>query len=1380
MPSLPARRRAEVALALLLLILGWVWIVTQHQALWLRLPDSVVERYVSDRTGAPLDAAIPLENLQALCTEPPSLRAGVSSSWARDELAACLNDDTKLVGEAPARDTLTRHDASLLRQMDQARGWLHAFRESAPARRAELLAELARIRNLDGNSPLQTLGPAIQRREPIDPPGAAGDIAANLEARLSAAESNRKAVLDSTLPVAHKARALGLLATGKRIAIDFGDAPPSAHFANDRQSLAEGLEWLRRGQGYARRGFSLEGMHAVPLAIAGASVLILIAAVMAGNALLPWVIGGQLLGVGALVLSDVSLTGAPALRYLADRQFVRMGVGDHALPLMWQLPLNVGTVQPGLWLPLMGVALVVLLLGALRSGKGAVMLPIRKWVQWGSGERSAGAQALALLVVAVACVLLLGMPAAISELLIFFGCIGVAGYVARQAPHANAGAGLQWQSLLVVSAALLLAIGGALLRGDLGHALVASVMAAAFFWLFGNPAIRLSVAGLFGAAAAAIAWCRFSGKLDGPLGLLAQILPNHARERMAAMIDPWHAASSDLARTRWLIESARDSGWGPGLVPWQGILADGAQAGLPLQGPSDYVLSLMAAEWGLAGGFALLGLALATFAGAAFLGLRSALRPGMPPVARWLTAIGGFGCIVMAAKTLLSLGGVAGLLPLTGLPVALLGYGAVGNITALLYLALALGCRRVVPLEMPKLVKRSRARQHGAVRLRSAGLAGAVLLVLGLSLVAGFIHLATERSPSRHLPQQRYELAQAVAAALVAGPAAPAEPLPCAELQFAVEAWNRKLAAYPMLPQRHLDPLRLLNASTDGTDCPRLARSLGGMLNHDLPAMLPAIPGAAELTEHGARIRQGFQSAPRPHADPRNYLTANAFWGVPGCVLSRDPAELRPPACVPGQGASTELSDPWLQQELGPRLQIALHEPASTRRINGHETRVGPELDLSLASDIQALAQQIADCQTGLRRGEACLAVAPRDEAARKRFEAPESLRAGALGIVVAEVDSGRIVALAGAVSDCSLDALNRSAGAEANGRIAALGPQAPCARLPDKGSRWLLTRSPALWLLPPGSALKELGMAAAIHQGLIAPADDKRWKGILAESHDNESVQRITLASGQRYLTLLAESGFGEPQRDILRGTTTASPARWTSETHSGHANLAPAQIDFETMQAIRHDKEAGINIDKRYGHAQVKRYLAARLLADSVVGGADLRISALGLAETWRRLDLRARGRDSAPAMHLLEQAGQAPPVIPLGTLAPSSATRAIAMTTGITASAWKGTAQGSCRVVFGQCPPEGLPDLAGKTGTADFLDAENSPWVKPGLQLPAKLFGGVFSASGKRYSVAVMALRVREAGSRTLELRASAPAEAALTLIRQMRTATQVAAH
>ena len=69
---------------------------------------------------------------------------------------------------------------------------------------------------------------------------------------------------------------------------------------------------------------------------------------------------------------------------------------------------------------------------------------------------------------------------------------------------------------------------------------------------------------------------------------------------------------------------------------------------------------------------------------------------------------------------------------------------------------------------------------------------------------------------------------------------------------------------------------------------------------------------------------------------------------------------------------------------------------------------------------------------------------------------ASNALRAGAMGITVARVDTGRVVAMAGAVSDCTLDHLARAAVPDANGQTPAVRGNARCAQLPDQRSAWL------------------------------------------------------------------------------------------------------------------------------------------------------------------------------------------------------------------------------------------------------------------------------------------------------------------------------------
>lgn len=266
----------------------------------------------------------------------------------------------------------------------------------------------------------------------------------------------------------------------------------------------------------------------------------------------------------------------------------------------------------------------------------------------------------------------------------------------------------------------------------------------------------------------------------------------------------------------------------------------------------------------------------------------------------------------------------------------------------------------------------------------------------------------------------------------------------------------------------------------------------------------------------------------------------------------------------------------------------------------------------------------------------------------------------------------------------------------------------------------------------------------------------------------------RLTLdAQMQRFADRIVDCFTGrrtDGDCALLRAVDTGN----TMPLRPGALGMVVQEIASGRIVAMAGSIAAGADIDRLYPKETVQAYLEARRLADSAVGGVDLRTSAFGLAEMWRRLALRARMQADTPASHVLEYG--AVPRMPVDFASTTAAARALAMASGVSASAWGGTAQGACCKVFGACPAEGLPGFLGKTGTADFLVREGSAAVKPGMQLPAKLFGGVFEASGSSYAIGVMALRVREGRSNTLELDASALAEAALALalalVRQLR--------
>lgn len=216
-------------------------------------------------------------------------------------------------------------------------------------------------------------------------------------------------------------------------------------------------------------------------------------------------------------------------------------------------------------------------------------------------------------------------------------------------------------------------------------------------------------------------------------------------------------------------------------------------------------------------------------------------------------------------------------------------------------------------------------------------------------------------------------------------------------------------------------------------------------------------------------------------------------------------------------------------------------------------------------------------------------------------------------------------------------------------------GSNSPCPQWPDQRSHFLALQSPALWMVPPGSSLKPLAVLAGVDSHLIGPKDDARWKHILAESHEKEPIERVALDAGDRYLQTLRAIGFDDDRTanssELLWGQTnekdtddkTALNVAWRFGLRTGNAKLRVASnMPFDTMARIRKEKEAGINVDKRYGKVLVTEYLAARQVVDSSIGAHNMRISAVGLADTWRRLDLRARQQQRAPALHLLERPG------------------------------------------------------------------------------------------------------------------------------------------
>jgi len=476
------------------------------------------------------------------------------------------------------------------------------------------------------------------------------------------------------------------------------------------------------------------------------------------------------------------------------------------------------------------------------------------------------------------------------------------------------------------------------------------------------------------------------------------------------------------------------------------------------------------------------------------------------------------------------------------------------------------------------------------------------------------------------------------------------------------------------------------------------------------------------------------------------------------------------------------ISDTLIRNEIAARLARVERQEVATTTFHGKTVAKGRDATLTLDPKIQAVADLAVRCFTGREAVANCRAVMPKDGVWAERYFGAGKVRAGAAGLVVIDVDSGEIKALAGALSDCSAATLQKSATNRGNGESPALKAGSFCSQFPDQSNRWLLTQSPALWMVPPGSGLKGLVALAGVQDGAIPASADAHWKDVLAESHDQSTVQKIALSQQATYVGLLRQLGFDGANHNLLWGINLSSIAphqiSWKVPLGAGADTLASSRVTFAEAQTMRAEKANGVNIDAKYGVEKVRDYLNARRLMDTAVGGGDLRANTVGLADAMRWLDLSRRGRVIAVSPHLLTVAPNDQPAeasaATLGDRKPaatrSNGDRVLNMLSGVTASAHKGTASGSCRVVFGSCPPQGLGGLAGKTGTADFAMGETSPLVKPGLQFPTKMFSAVFTSGGKRYAIGTMTLRVRQGNTDYLELTSSSAAELALTLIRE----------
>lgn len=374
----------------------------------------------------------------------------------------------------------------------------------------------------------------------------------------------------------------------------------------------------------------------------------------------PWLLPGWLLfvGVGWLLLADLSLHFHPRLRFLLVEQFTGIWAAVLLLGLMplfssraigalaWTLG-RAGAPTPGG--RVVGIAALILLpAGAWLAAGELAHLP-----QYQTGEAYK-----ALAVLYAAWFLLLRAP------LLKGGALTArpSGWVQALAPAALAFLAVAW-SLWIT--------------GDLGPLLL--LLICALIWAGAFVGLRLMLTGL----TLAFGFLFLAGDLVSPV----------VAERVQSLLDPFSSKTDDLARLLWFQQEAPVAGFGLGNVPWCGYGVQERCLGLPLQTPSDYTFTALmgisgVGAWVIVALVALWAMLLmrshwgAAIHPCALLAGPGALREGLRA---WLAVT--FGTLV-AVQLAVTVAGNLAWIPLSGITLPYVSYGsaALGTMTGFLAL----------------------------------------------------------------------------------------------------------------------------------------------------------------------------------------------------------------------------------------------------------------------------------------------------------------------------------------------------------------------------------------------------------------------------------------------------------------------------------------------------------------------------------------------------------------------------------------------------------------------------------------------------------------------------------------------------------------------
>lgn len=397
---------------------------------------------------------------------------------------------------------------------------------------------------------------------------------------------------------------------------------------------------------------------------------------------------------GAVLLVLASLLGAPlwpVLIFITTVQFAalaHLSVGLHAMPLRFVALRQ----QEGVGYAFAAASLGTLIYWSSRHVGGLA----EDWLSFSSNRQSLF-RGILIAVAAGALLAVPMLPAVRAELLIALGALALATFAARNVAWydaAGATIGFGWP-IVAAGAAACGAV--AILKGDLGAALLSAGLFASWVILCGSRFLMMGAA--ITGVAALLLWLVMLPPLAADpapavpeaLRLVIDLLKPHARSRFEVAWTPFHAGPSDVARSIWMSVSGGYWGWGLDHFPAEGLDAGRAADRSILQAPEDYFASVLSAIYGVLG----LGLVLVHAGLFAWAGIGAIVAVGssdVAPTRRLLALWAAFGCISVTLRAVVSTGGSLSTLALTGVPIPALAHGQAAAAAAGLYLGVALAC----------------------------------------------------------------------------------------------------------------------------------------------------------------------------------------------------------------------------------------------------------------------------------------------------------------------------------------------------------------------------------------------------------------------------------------------------------------------------------------------------------------------------------------------------------------------------------------------------------------------------------------------------------------------------------------------------------------